>query len=192
MLKMINFKIMIRFANKTMSSVKFVCIGLIVLLTVSGCNSTRYMTDQVSIERQQDMRKHRTSGNLGDVGLNCGSLFLSVVLNSGFEVISRERTFKKINLLNESGDTLKVNMLTDIVWKETGYCDIMGIVLPPGATQKLLVPYPAAYNVYYKTPYSEEEKLEIRTDGSFHTIKLKSGMTNVPIQEKQNDNGQKQ
>lgn len=183
---------MIRFANNTMSPGKSFCIVLILLLAVSSCNSTRYMTDQVSIDRQHDMRRHRTGGNLGDVGINCGSLFLSAVLNTGFEVISRERTFKKISLLNISGDTLRVNMLTDIVWKETGYCDIMGIVLPPGATQKLLVPYPAAYNVYFKTPTSEEEKLEIRTDGSFHTIKLKSGMTNVPVQEEKKESGQSQ
>ena len=187
MLEIINFMIMIRFSNKKMSSGKFSCIGLILLITVSGCTSTRYMTDPVSIERQHDMRRHRTGGNLGDVGINCGSLFLSAVLNTGFEVISRDRAFKKISLLNESMDTLRVNMLTDIVWKETGYCDIMGIVLPPGAIQKLLVPYPAAYNVYFKTSYSEEEKMEIRTDGRFHTIKLKSGMTNIPVQEEKID-----
>jgi len=102
------------------------------------------------------------------------------VLNSGFEVISRERAFKKISLLNESADTLSVNMVTDIVWKETGYCDIMGIVLPPGATQKLLVPYPAAYNVYFKTPYTEEEKFELRTDDKHRVIKLKERKTTVP------------
>jgi len=147
---------------------------------VSSCTSTRYLTDPVSIERQHDMRRHRTGGNLGDVGLNCGSFFMSVVLNSGFEVISRERAFKKISLLNESADTLSVNMVTDIVWKETGYCDIMGIVLPPGATQKLLVPYPAAYNVYFKTPYTEEEKFELRTDDKHRVIKLKERKTTVP------------
>jgi hypothetical protein len=55
----------------------------------------------------------------------------------------------------------------------------MGIVLPPGAKQKLLVPYPAAYNVYFKTPNSEEEKLEIRTDSNLRQINLKQGMTIV-------------
>ena len=173
-----------------MKTVKLICIALIMLIISGSCSSNRYMTDPTSIERQKDMRRHRTGGNLGDVGLNCGSLFLSVVLNSGYQVISRDRTFKKIGLLNESGDTLKVNMLTDIVWKETGYCDIMGIVLPPGVTQKLLVPYPAAYNIYFKTSYSEEEKMEIRTDGNFHTIKLKTKMINLPILEKSIDSGQ--
>jgi hypothetical protein len=76
-------------------------------------------------------------------------------------------------------------MVTDIVWKETGYCDIMGIVLPPQAKQKLLVPYPAAYNVYFKTPYSEEEKLEVRTDNNRRIIKLKAGMTKIQIEENQ-------
>ncbi|HEX7584028.1 MAG TPA: hypothetical protein VF373_05025 [Prolixibacteraceae bacterium] len=172
-----------------MNSKKIVYIGLIMLLTVSSCISTRYLTDPVSIDRQHDMRSHRTGGNLGDVGLNCGSLFMSLFLNSGFEVISRERAFKKISLVNESTDTLIVNMVTDIVWKETGYCDIMGIMLPPAAHQKLLVPYPAAYNVYFKTPYSEEENIEIRTDSNLRIIKLKSGMTKAPLQEEKDGSG---
>jgi len=87
--------------------------------------------------------------------------------------------------VNESSDSLFVNMVTDIVWKEDGYCDIMGIVLPPISTQSLLVPYPAAYNVYFHTPSSQEEKLEIRTDSKYRNFKLKPGMTilNPEVQE---------
>lgn len=68
-------------------------------------------------------------------------------------------------------------MVTDVLWKDDEYCDIMGIALPPGANQKLLVPYPAAYNVYFKTPSSEEEKLEIRTDSKLRIITFEPGMT---------------
>ena len=165
---------------------------MIILLFTCSCTSTRYMTDKTSIERQHDMKLHRTGGNVGDVFINMLNLFISASLNSGFEVYSGERAFKRITLHNESADTLFINMVTDIVWKKSGYCDIMGIVLPPAANQKLLVPYPAAYNVYFKTPYSEEEKLEIRTDSRFRTIKLKSGMTNMPVQEEKEkvDGGQ--
>jgi len=173
-----------------MSSGRLVFIGMIVLLIAAGCSGTRYLTDKTSIERQHDMKNNRTGGNVGDVFLNLVNLFVSVSLDSNFEVYSSNRAFKKIGLLNESADTLYINMVTDIVWKETGYCDIMGIVLPPRAIQKLLVPYPAAYNVYFKTPYSEEEKLEIRTDGRFRTVKLKTGMTNVPVQDEKVDSGQ--
>ena len=49
----------------------------------------------------------------------------------------------------------------------------MGIVLPPKKSQKMIVPYPAAYNVYFRTPYSEEEMLSIRTDEKHRNYKLK-------------------
>jgi len=175
-----------------MGSKILVCIAIIILIISGSCSTTRYMTDKTSIERQHDMKLHRTGGNVGDVFINMLNLFISASLNSRFEVYSGERAFKRISLHNESADTLYINMVTDIVWKKSGYCDIMGIVLPPAANQKLLVPYPAAYNVYFKTPYSEEEKLEIRTDSRFRIIKLKPGMTNLPVQVKPDDSGQSQ
>jgi hypothetical protein len=123
------------------------------------------------------MRLNRTGINVGDVGINFASIFLAGIFDINYEAYSRARKFKRISIVNQSADTLYVNMVTDIVWKETGYCDIMGIVLPPEEKQKLLVPYPAAYNVYFKTTNSEEEKLEIRTDNNLRQINLKPGMT---------------
>lgn len=162
----------------------FLYLGtFILLLFESSCTSTRYLTDQTSIERQKDMKQNRTGGNIGDVFLNIAGLFISATLNTGYEVYSSERSFKRISVVNQSADTLFVNMVTDIVWKETGYCDIMGIVLPPGTKQKLLAPYPAAYNVYFRTPYSDEEKIEIRTDGKRRRISLRDGMTTVQPEE---------
>ena len=160
-----------------------ISIGILTTISVSSCTSTRYLTNDTSIERQKDMKRNRTGGNVGDVFLNLASFVLSATLNTGYEVYSSERAFKRISVVNESADTLFVNMVTDIVWKETGYCDIMGIVLPPGAKQKLLAPYPAAYNVYFRTPYSDEENLEIRTDGKRRTIKLREGMTTIEPEE---------
>jgi hypothetical protein len=150
-----------------------------------SCTSTRHLTDSISIDRQHDMRANRAGVNIGDVFINIANLFISGALNTGFEVSQSERSFKRITIVNESTDSLFVNMVTDIVWKETGYCDIMGIVLPPQAKQKLLVPYPAAYNIYFKTPYSEEEKLEVRTDNKRKVIKLKAGMTKIQTDENQ-------
>lgn len=160
-----------------------ISIGILTIISISSCTSTRYLTDDTSIERQKDMKQNRTGGNIGDVFLNLASFVLSATLNTGYEVYSSERAFKRISVVNESADTLIVNMVTDMVWKETGYCDIMGIVLPPGAKQKLLAPYPAAYNVYFRTPYSDEEKIEIRTDGKRRTIKLREGMTKIEPEE---------
>lgn len=161
----------------------FISIGILTITSLSSCTSTRYLTDETSIERQKDMKRNRTGGNVGDVFLNLASFVLSATLNTGYEVYSSERAFKRISVVNESADTLFVNMVTDIVWKETGYCDIIGIVLPPGAKQKLLAPYPAAYNIYFRTPYSDEENLEMRTDGKRRTIKLREGMTTIEPEE---------
>lgn len=163
-----------------MSPAKYKILVLAAVVWCSGCTSTRYLTDQTSIDRQHDMRKNRTGVNIGDVVVNIFSLFLSGTLNTPYEVSQSDRAFKRITIVNESTDSLYVNMVTDIVWKETGYCDIMGIALPAGASQKLLVPYPAAYNVYFRSPTSEEEKLEIRTDIHRRTFALKPGTTSIP------------
>jgi hypothetical protein len=160
-----------------MNRKNYILVLVAVILCCGGCTSTRYLTDSTSIERQHDMRVNRVGKNIGEGFLNITFLILSGVLNSEFVPVESERAFKRISIINESTDSLFVNMVTDIVWKEQGYCDIMGIVLPPGARQKLLVPYPAAYNVFFQTPFSGEEKLEIRTDSKHRNFRLKSGMT---------------
>lgn len=158
---------------------KTILLVLTIITLCGGCTNTRYLTDATSIERQHDMRAHRTGRNVGDVGINIALMFASVVFEMPAQTYSRDRSFKRISVVNQSADTLYVNMVTDILWKEKGYCDVMGIVLPPGAKQKLLVPYPAAYNVYYQSPYMEEKKLEVRTDHKLRKINLKTGLTIV-------------
>lgn len=147
------------------------------IILFGGCTNTRYLTDIKSIDRQHDMRSNRVGKNIGEGCLNMSLFILAAVLNYEFEPAESERTFKRISIVNESTDSLFVNMVTDIVWKEDGYCDIMGITLPPGAKQKLLVPYPAAYYAYFRSPYTEEEKLEVRTDSKLRRIRLRAGMT---------------
>lgn len=168
-----------------MNRLKIISLVLAAITIFGGCTNTRYLTDSKSIDRQHDMRANRSGVNAGDVFVNILNLFISGALNTGFEVSQSERSFKRITIVNESPDSLFVNMVTDIVWKESGYCDIMGIVLPAHAHQKLLVPYPAAYNIFFQTPYTEEEKLEIRTDNKHRRFVLRAGMTNW-VQEKGN------
>lgn len=155
-----------------------IALVLTAIVCCGGCTSTKYLTDAQSIERQKDMRKNRTGTNVGDVLLSFASLFISGALNTDYEVVQSQREFKRITIENASADTLFVNMVTDVEWKESGYCDIMGIVLPPKASQKLLTPFPAAYNVYFHTPFTEEEKLEIRNDQRHRRFALHEGMTN--------------
>lgn len=168
-----------------MNRLKSITLVLAAIICFGGCTNTRYLTDSKSIDRQHDMRANRSGVNVGDVFINIANLFISGALNTGFEVLKSERAFRRITIVNGSPDSLFVNMVTDILWKENGYCDIMGIALPPGAHQKLLVPYPAAYNIFFHTPYSEEEKLEIRTDSKHRRFVLQAGMTDW-VQEKGN------
>ena len=159
-----------------MNRLKTITLVLAAIICFGGCTSTRYLTDSKSVDRQRDMRANRSGKNVGDVFVNIANMFISGALNTDFEVSQRERAFKRITIVNQSNDSLFVNMVTDIVWKESGYCDIMGIVLPPEAHQRLLVPYPAAYNIFFQTPYTEEEKLEIRTDNNHRRFVLRPGM----------------
>ena len=105
---------------------------LTAILFCGGCTNTRYLTDSTSIGRQHHMRANRTGANLGDVGINVANFLIAAIFNTQYEVHSRDRTFKRISIVNQSADSLYINMVTDIVWEEDGYCDIMGIVLPPG------------------------------------------------------------
>lgn len=168
-----------------MNRLKITSLVLAAIIVFGGCTNTRYLTDSKSIDRQRDMRANRSGINIVDVFANIANMFISGALNTDYEVLQSERSFKRITIVNESPDSLFINMVTDIVWKESGYCDIMGIVLPPAAQQKLLVPYPAAYNIFFQTPYTEEEKLEIRTDNKHRRFVLRAGMTNW-LKEKQN------
>lgn len=168
-----------------MNRLKITSLVLAAIIVFGGCTNTRYLTDSKSIDRQRDMRANRSGINVVDVFANIANMFISGALNTDYEVLQSERSFKRITIVNESPDSLFINMVTDIVWKESGYCDIMGIVLPPAAQQKLLVPYPAAYNIFFQTPYTEEEKLEIRTDNKHRRFVLRAGMTNW-LKEKQN------
>jgi hypothetical protein len=141
--------------------------------SLGGCSNTRYITDKKSAELQHQMHAHRSGVKAGDILLSTASFILSVTLGSEFQVSASEKAFKHITIENESQDSLTVNMVTDIEWKDSEYCDIMGIVLPPKAHQKILVPYPAAYNIYFRTPYTEEQTIAIRTDEKHSLYKLK-------------------
>jgi len=161
-----------------MNRLKLISLVLAAITIFGGCTNTRYMTDPMSRGRQHDMKKHRVNNNIGEVILNIFVIIITEAFDAEYEMPTSDRAFKKISIINASTDSLFVNMVTDVVWKESGYCDIMGIVLPPKAKQRMLVPYPAAYNIFFQTPYTEEEKLEIRTDSKYKRFVLRPGMTN--------------
>lgn len=141
-------------------------ISFFVSLTIlSSCVTSAYITDQESIERQKEMRKYRTGVNFAEVGV----LFASAV-GEAFTGVSiypepSPQSFRKMKLINVSKDTLYINMVTDWFWKDSVYCDIREIVMPPLESAKVIVPLGAAYNVFFRTDYNapDDETVEINT-----------------------------
>ncbi|HZK96120.1 MAG TPA: hypothetical protein VFC67_18115 [Prolixibacteraceae bacterium] len=151
-------------------------VFFISLIIFSSCVTSAYITDQESTERQKEMRKYRTGVNFAEVGV----LFASAVGEAftGVNIYPEPSTqsFRKMRLINESKDTLYINMVTDWLWKDSAYCDIREIVMPPLESAKVIVPLGAAYNIYFRTDYNtpDDEKVEINT-AETGRIKLNPG-----------------
>jgi hypothetical protein len=139
-----------------------------------SCRTSGYITDQESIQRQKEMRKYRTGVNLADIGLMAASSVSTVFTGMVIYPEPRSQSFKKMILVNESKDTLFVNMVTDRLWKDSAYCDIREIVMPPSQSAKIIVPLGVAYNIFFRNDYnaSKDEKLEINT-ADIRKVKLK-------------------
>jgi len=144
------------------------------LIILSSCVTSAYITDQESIERQKEMHKYRTGVNLSEIGV----LFASAVGEAftGVNIYPQPspQSFRKMKLINESKDTLYINMVTDWLWKDSAYCDIREIVMPPLKSAKVIVPLGAAYNIFFRIDYNapDDEKVEINT-AETGSVKLK-------------------
>jgi hypothetical protein len=148
----------------------------IVFIVFSSCTTSAYITDEQSIERQKEMRRYRTGLNFSEAGI----LFASAIGEAftGVSVYSEpSHSFRKMVLVNAAKDTLFVNMVTDWIWKDSIYCDIRDIVLPPLLSAKVVVPIGAAYNIFFRTDFNapDDEKIEINTS-QVARVKLKPGM----------------
>ena len=130
-----------------------------------SCSVSGYITDPESIRRQEKMHNHRTGVNIGDGFLAVGTVFASAFTGIDFNSHPEIRSYRKMKLLNDSRDTLFVNMVTDWQWKDSTYFDIREIVLPPDKSMKLIVPMGISYNIYFRNDYNapNDEKLEINT-----------------------------
>lgn len=153
-------------------------LSLAILLS---CKTSGYITDQESIQRQKEMRKYRTGINFADVGLLVASSVGAVLTGVNVYPEPQSQSFKKIRLVNESKDTLFVNMVTDWLWKDSVYCDIKDIVMPPLESAKIIVPLGAAYNVFFRNNYNapDDEKVEINTSQTSR-VKLHPGLVQKP------------
>jgi len=160
------FVLSIRFEIESVMKITSRSLSLFISFTIlSSCVTSAYITDQESIERQKEMRKYRTGVNFAEVGV----LFASAV-GEAFTGVSiypepSPQSFRKMKLINVSKDTLYINMVTDWLWKDSVYCDIREIIMPPLESAKVIVPLGAAYNVFFRTDYNapNDEKIEINT-----------------------------
>jgi hypothetical protein len=141
------------------------------LFIIWSCSVSNYITDPQSIERQKRMHEQRTGVNIFEGFLFVGSAILSAF--TGWVVYHGEgQSYRKLKLLNQSADTLFVNLVTDYQWKDSAYFDIKDIVLPPNKRMRLIVPMGVSYNVYFRDAYDKpDEKIEINTGGT-GTVKL--------------------
>jgi uncharacterized protein YceK len=87
---------------------KAILLVLTAIICFGGCTNTRYLTDTTSKHRQREMKAQRAGVNAGDVCLNLANMFIAAILNSEFEPVRSERTFKKISIYNQSNDSLLV------------------------------------------------------------------------------------
>jgi len=150
------------------------------LIVFSSCVTSAYITDQESIERQKEMRKYRTGVNFADVGLLVASSAGAIFTGVNVYPDPKPQSFRRLAMISESKDTLFVNMVTDWIWKDSVYCDIREIIIPPLKTAKVIVPMGAAYNIFFRTDFNapDDEKVEMNTAETkrvkLHSDKLKS------------------
>ncbi len=153
-------------------------IPALILLLMQACTTPKYIHDESSLLRQQELRSCRSDNVFCDVMTGVGAVFLGAMLDADVDFYPSEQQFKKINLINTVGDTMYVNLLTDVYWDENNYCDFMDIRIPPKMRCKVMVPIDANYNLYFSTtPESnDDEMIEIFTN-DIKKISLYPGLT---------------
>jgi hypothetical protein len=155
-----------------------VSLAVASLMLLSSCITAKYIQDEDSLLRQQQIHRHRIGNVVGSSFLTAGSAFLAAFTGIYLEYLPATN-LKKIALSNTSPDTLQVNMLTDKFWKDSVFCDFRDIRIPPGETCRLLVPVGSVYNLYFSnTPQSGEDDELIQFDTFINRkVSLYPGLT---------------
>ncbi len=154
-------------------------LALVVLF--SSCITPQYILDNDSAALQKQIHNKRVGNVFGDVFLTAGSTFLAV-FTGVFVYSPLGNSLKKVALRNTGTDTLQVNMLTDQIWKDSFYADMMDIRIPPGKTARILLPAGAVYNLYFSnTPGTEEDDEFLVFDtNTMRKVNLYPGLTLTP------------
>jgi len=151
----------------------FIILSLLMFI-FSSCATSVYITDQKSIQNQKEMRRNRTGRNFLEAGILFAAAVGEALTDVNVYPVPAPQSFRKLVLVNKSKDTLFVNMVTDHLWKDSTYCDIRDIVLPPLVSAKVVVPMDANYNVFFRNDFNapDDEKVEINT-ANIGRVKLK-------------------
>jgi hypothetical protein len=137
----------------------------ILIFLFSSCATSVYITDQESIKRQKEMRKYRTGRNFLEAGIMFAAAVGQALTDVNVYPEPASQSFRKFVLVNKSQDTLFINMVTDWLWRDSTYCDIREIVMPPLQSAKVIVPMGVSYNVFFRNDFNapDDEKVEINT-----------------------------
>jgi hypothetical protein len=134
---------------------------LICALFLWSCISYRYIRDDESLRLQKKIQGRRTANIAGGSLLTLGSAVLAYFTGVYVGYTPGGNSLKTLRLVNTSPDTLQVNLLSDVFWKDSLYCDFRDIRIPPGEKCRLLVPSSGMYNLYFSNTVNSEEDDEM-------------------------------
>lgn len=149
-------------------------IGFVItILFIASCSSPKFIHNPDSYKRQQELKEMRSGIVMNEI-FNISSSVISAAFDSEFDVwIPEKQQLKKLNLINPTNDTIYVNMLSDVYWTDSVYCDFMDIRIPPKANFKILVPLDTNYNLYFSnTPQKTDDELMQLNTENVKEIKL--------------------
>jgi hypothetical protein len=152
-------------------------LALSFLLT--SCITYTYIRDAESLTLQKDIQSKRAGNVIGDTFLTLASAVVAAFTGVYVGYTPDGRSLKHLSLVNNSPDTMQVNLISDMKWKDSTYCDFRDIRIPPGKKCRLLVPVNSVYNLYFSNTMNSEEDdefLEIDANAKSKII-LSPGMT---------------
>ena len=165
--------------KKRQSSFHKYVTALALLMLVSACITPHYILDRNSYSLQKEIKNKRAGNVFGDVFLTMGSTLLALITGVYIGYAPGERSLKKVALKNVSEDSLQVNMLTDMIWKDSTYADVMNIRIPPGETCRLLIPSGAVYNLYFSSTFdtTDDDEFLVFDTSTMKKVTLYPGLT---------------
>lgn len=150
-----------------------------VTIILASCISYQYIGDSETVKREKEIHGKRVGNVVGGSFLTLASTVVAAFTGVLVSYIPEGQSLTHLALVNQSSDTLQVNMLTDQIWKDSIFCDFKDIRIPPGGKCRLLVPANSLYNLYFSNTINtqeDDELLELNSSAK-SKIFLYPGMT---------------